>query len=103
MPDIERFFFGIPTDKVVHFLMFTPFTVLAGLAFIKDTGRFFETFVTLTVILIAGIGTAYGTERLQAATGYRSYDLTDFYADLYGLCFGAIITLIYILLRNKKR
>lgn len=103
MPDIERFFLGLPADKVAHFLMFTPFSMLAGLTFIKEQKPCIGTFLILAAILIAGSLTAYGTERLQAATGYRSYDITDFYADLYGLCFGTALTLIYILLRNRKK
>ena len=32
LPDVQKFIFGIPTDKVVHFGMFLPFPILAYLA-----------------------------------------------------------------------
>ena len=30
LPDVQKFIFGIPTDKIVHFGMFLPFPILAS-------------------------------------------------------------------------
>ena len=37
--DVPKYLWGIPTDKIVHFLMFLPFPVLAYLAFDRYPGK----------------------------------------------------------------
>ena len=89
-------FMGIPMDKVLHFIMFLPFPVLASMSLINMNRGKAANLVTLAVIAITGIG-------IQSQLGYRSYDMKDLYADSIGICTGAIATAIIITcLRLKK-
>lgn len=101
LPQVERTFFGIPLDKVAHFLMFTPFTILSGLAFVqKDTGLG-KGLAVIAILFIVGAGLAYATEVIQAHTGYRAYEMTDFFADLTGLTFGTVIAVLYMAITKR--
>ncbi len=103
LPEVEKFLFGIPTDKLAHFLMFLPYPVLASLSFIDrqfGTGR---NFAILTLLLIVGFGLAYGTEVIQAHTGYRTYEIGDVIADSAGLLTGTAATAIYIIIQNNRK
>lgn len=96
-------FMGIPMDKVLHFIMFLPFPVLASMSLINMNRGKAANLVTLAVIAITGIGIAYATEAIQSQLGYRSYDMKDLYADSIGICTGALATAIIITcLRLKK-
>ena len=54
----------------------------------------------LGIFLLLGFIFAFATEKLQATTAYRSYEILDLMADGTGLICGSLITLVYIL---KKR
>lgn len=101
LPQVEGTFFGLPMDKVAHFVMFMPFTILATLAFIHKETRPSRALAVLLLILVVGAGAAYGTEHIQSMTEYRSYDITDFHADMAGLGTGALITAAYILMHRR--
>lgn len=94
---------GIPTDKVLHFLMFLPYPVLAGLIFIsRDCSMACGIFI-IAVIAATGTGMAYGTELIQAHTGYRSYEIADFHADVAGMAAGCIMSMIYLTYTRLKK
>lgn len=94
LPEMEvKTLFGLPIDKVLHFLMFLPYPVLAGLSFISGKQKLGWNIVTLLVLAVVGTGLAYGTEIIQSQTGYRSYEIADFHADLIGICTGSIIAI----------
>lgn len=97
VPDIQLTLFGIPTDKIVHFCMFAPYPVLSFLTFCRGIMSKRRKAMVLIISIILGAGLAYGTEQLQGLTDYRSYDITDFYADLAGIGCGSLATLIFIL------
>ncbi|MBQ8499598.1 MAG: VanZ family protein [Bacteroidales bacterium] len=101
VPDVQLTLFGIPTDKIVHFCMFAPYPVLSFLAFCRESISKRRKIMVLTISVILGAGLAYGTEQLQGLTDYRSYDITDFYADLAGICCGTLATLIFILSKRQ--
>lgn len=101
MPDVKDSFLGLPTDKIVHFIMFFPFVILGGLSFIKPDHNIKTILLVLGLLTIVGMGIAAGTEKLQALTGYRTCDINDYYADMAGIITGSIITLL-ITLRNKS-
>lgn len=89
-----RLFLNIPTDKIVHFLMFAPFPVIAWL-FIKARIRSqVKWFRMLVVLFVAGGLLALLTETLQGMTDYRSKDYFDALADMVGVLIGCIIVLI---------
>lgn len=101
IPILRQFIFGVPTDKVIHFIMFLPYPLLAYISFRPDgKGIAAEIFVFAT-ILVAGAVMAMGVERLQIAAG-RNYDIKDFYANLAGIGAGAAITAAYLSLQHRK-
>ena len=102
LPEIERSFFGLPIDKIVHCLMFIPFPVLSGLVFLKADDNIWKMAVITAVLAVLGAGLAYGTEQLQALTDYRSCDIHDYYADLTGIAAGtAGLTALFLLCRKN--
>ena len=96
LPDIGIItLFGIPVDKIVHFLMFLPYPILAGLVFIdKDRHALVNIFVLLMLAVI-GVGIAYGTEIVQLYSGYRSYEIADFRSDIRGIAAGTVLAIAY--------
>jgi VanZ family protein len=102
LPSIEKYIFGIPIDKVVHFTMFLPFPILCSMSIMMGGMKLYTRIFILTLVFIVGAGVAYGTEIIQAQTGYRAYEIKDFYADLTGMSIGAFITLTYILIITRK-
>ncbi len=101
-PSIPRTIFNIPTDKVVHFLMFLPFPILSYFAFDRYTEKFWPSVLWTGVSFLAGILLAAGTELGQAfLTSYRSGDPNDFRADLLAL--GISSLLVFILDLRKQR
>lgn len=92
LPSVSNTILGIPTDKVVHFVMFFPFPILAFLAYDKYTGTVKSSIIFAIVTFLAGCLIAAGTEIGQAyLTEYRSGDPTDFLADILALLTGSCI------------
>lgn len=103
LPQVEMDFFGIPMDKVVHFIMFLPFSILAYMTFWPADAGKLRKMAVLLVILIFGAGMAVATEKIQAMTGYRSGDIMDFAADMKGILAGAALTALFILLKKDRK
>ena len=94
---------GIPADKIVHFLMFLPFPVLAYFAFDRFTEKFWPSVQWTSVAFLAGCAFAAGTEYVQARLlPYRTGDPADFKADLLALAVSSVIVLILDLSKQKK-
>lgn len=102
LPQVELDFFGIPMDKVVHFIMFLPFSILAYMTFWPADAGKIRKMAVLLVIVIFGAGMAVATERIQALTGYRTGDIMDFAADMTGILTGAALTALFILLKKDR-
>lgn len=104
LPETDiKTFLGLPIDKVLHFLMFLPYPVLSGLVFISREQKLPAITAVLLILATTGIGVAYGTEIIQSRTGYRSYEIADFYADLTGIAAGIILTISYIAYTRLKK
>lgn len=103
IPELSREIWGIPLDKIVHFLMFFPYPIIAYIAFKPEDGRKWQHLLVLFALFTVGIGLAIGTEHLQGLTKHRSYDINDFYADVLGMECSAFLTALYILFRRSKR
>lgn len=105
LPQTELYLFGLPLDKVAHFLMFLPFPALAYMMLWEKGRKTWAELLILLSCLAVGVGLAFLTEHLQAMTQYRSSDIKDIYADMTGLGIGCIVVLTNIAIkhiRNRK-
>lgn len=103
LPEVDiKTFLGLPIDKCLHFLMFLPYPVLASMVFMRDSNGFFINIVTLVILMMVGTGISYGTELIQAQTGYRSYEIADFYADVIGIATGSVAVAAYLIHTRLK-
>ena len=103
MPDVKRYYWGIPTDKIVHFLMFLPFPVLAYFAFDRFTESFWPSFLCTVGTFVAGVLVAAGTEWVQSRfLPYRMGDFADFRADLVALGASSLLVLLLDIRKQKK-
>lgn len=102
IPSMEFSILGIPSDKIAHFMMFVPFPFLTYYTFRTADKIFRKDLAVLLVSLLAGAGFAAGTERIQSMLEYRSGDIMDLAADMTGLLFGCIITIIYMTIIYRK-
>lgn len=101
VPDVQFTIFGLPADKIVHFCMFAPYTILAFQAFHQEGSSIWREMMLLGIILVFGAGLAYGTEHIQGLTDYRSYEMADFYADAVGLGVGTAAVLLQTVFRKR--
>ena len=100
--DVPTELWGIPTDKIVHFLMFLPFLFLAYFAFDRFTEKVWTSFLWTAASFLAGCALAAGTEWVQAHLPYRTADPADFKADLLALAVGSVLVLILDIAKQKK-
>ena len=103
IPHVKMFYWGIPTDKIVHFLMFFPFPLLAFGAFDKYTTKPWHSFLFVAVLFALGCMLAGATEIGQTYTKYRSGDLKDFKADGLALGISCLIVLVIDLAKQCKK
>lgn len=104
LPDVPRTFFGIPTDKVVHFCMFFPFPILAFLAYDPYTRTPWQALAALVSICAVGGIFAGCTELIQEQLTYRSKDINDFGADCLAIGIaGVLVFLIDVFKMRKKK
>lgn len=99
----DRRILDIPIDKIVHFLMFFPYPVIAYTAFKPARYGKWRHIMVLITIFCTGVGLAMSTERLQGLSGYRSYEITDFYADVIGMECSALMIALCIIFKKEKR
>lgn len=103
LPDMQKFIFGIPADKVAHFLMFLPFPILAYMAYDHLTNKVSHAALFSIATLLMGALIAYGTEYIQGKLPYRSMDITDFKADLLALAISSVFVFIVDITHLKVR
>ena len=103
MPGVQQSFWGIPTDKIAHCLMFLPFPCLAYLAFNRFTAKRPRPILWIFVTFFVGIVLAAGTEIGQAKlTSWRTGDPVDFRADLIGLAAGTLFVIVIHLWKHRN-
>ena len=100
--DAPKALWGIPMDKVVHFLMFFPLPVLAYLAFDRYRGKRWASVLWTTATLLCGCAFAAVTELVQSRLPYRSGDPADFRADALALLLSSVTVLILVLAKHRK-
>jgi VanZ family protein len=93
---------GIPTDKVVHFLMFFPFPFFACLAFGGSLRKPWQAVLWTVIAFLSGCAFAAGTEWIQTKLPYRTGDPVDFQADALALLICSVIVLILVLVKKRK-
>lgn len=100
IPEASIDLWGIPMDKIAHFLIFLPYPFIAYLAFKPRNHKKWLHLLVLLAVFTAGLFLAIGTEKLQGLSEYRSYEITDFYADVFGMECSTFLTAICIILRK---
>lgn len=103
IPDMQKTLFGIPTDKVAHFLMFLPFPILTFLACDHVTNKVWSAVLFAVLTFAVGAAIAWGTEYIQGMLPYRSRDVADFRADLLALGISTLGVFITDLVNLPKR
>ena len=101
IPNVKMSYWGIPTDKIVHFLMFFPFPLLAFGGFDKYTTKPWHSFLFVAVLFGIGCLLAGATEIGQGFTQYRSRDPKDFQAGGLALAISCLIVLIIDLAKQR--
>ncbi|MBO6170428.1 MAG: VanZ family protein [Bacteroidales bacterium] len=102
MSEMPRTVFGLPADKVVHFVMFLPFPVLSYFSFDVRKAGPVPAMLLLVCMFALGCLLAWGTELIQSRIPYRSMDPADFKADRIGLICGSLVSFFILLLKHKK-
>jgi hypothetical protein len=103
-PDVPRGFFGIPIDKIVHFIMFFPYPVLAYFAFNRFTAKWWTSLLCILATFVSGALIAAGTEIGQARlTTYRSGDPNDWKADILAIGVSCVVVVILYLFKQRKK
>ena len=100
--EVDLELWGIPFDKVVHFLMFFPFPLLACLAFGCYPGKPEASVLKTVLAFLSGCAFAAFTELVQFRLPWRSGDPADFRADAVALGIGSVIVLILVLAKKKS-
>ena len=100
LPDVKRSYFGIDTDKIVHFLMFLPFPILSYFCAGRKFSSPWQAVLFTIVIFFIGCMVAAGTEMGQSLTNYRVSDPLDFKADALALALSSTVMFIIILIQN---
>lgn len=102
-PNIPKDFLGVPMDKVIHFLMFFPFPILAFLSFDRYTETLRSTLIFTGITFVIGCLMAVGTEWGQAhLTTHRTGDTMDLAADLLALGLSSVLVIIWDLHKQKR-
>lgn len=101
LPNVEFTLWGISPDKIVHFIMFFPFPLLAYFAFATTRRGFAGSMLAAFVLFSIGAAIAAGTELVQAFSPQRSMEAADFAADCLALGISSVLVFIINLLRKK--
>ena len=102
-PKIQEDILGIPMDKIVHFLMFFPFPILAYFAFDRHTQTLRSTLAYTGLTFLTGCIFAAATEFGQARlTTWRSGDPIDLVADISALALASIVIIIVDVHKQRR-
>ena len=97
IPQIEEKILGFDPDKVVHFLMFFPFPILAWLAMERHPSGPWPALGLTLLLFLTGCAIAAGTEIGQHFLPWRTSDPKDFRADTLALALSAFIVFVKML------
>ena len=102
LPDVQQKFFGIDTDKIVHFIMFLPFPFLMFSSFEILPCKAWKYILFILLSFAVGCATGAATEFIQGFTMNRVTDIKDFYADVAGCATSAVATFLIYLKHASK-
>ena len=102
MSNVPKSFLGIGTDKIVHFLMFFPFPILAFFAYDRLTKTPWQALAALISICALGCAFAGMTEVVQDFLPYRVKDFNDFGADCLAIVISSVLVFIIDVSKMKK-
>lgn len=98
--DLGRHFLGIRMDRIVHFLMFLPYSFLCwGFIKFSHSKTFFARHIITTVIVSGVIVATIAELSQELLTTYRDSDPWDLVANISAIIVGAILMTI---LGNRK-
>lgn len=105
LPEVEKFIFGIPTDKLVHFCMFFPFAILGYYSYDRKENNIADSLCAVINACAYGCIFAGITEIIQGSLPYRSEDLGDFGADCLAIIAASVLIFLVnlILIRKKNK
>lgn len=102
LPHIHSKFLGLEQDKLVHFLMFLPFPLLAYFAVGKHPAGPWKALGEMLLIFLVGTLVAAGTEIGQSFFPYRTTDPKDFLADTIALAVCSLAVFIVMLIHGIR-
>ena len=102
-PDVPKSIFGIDSDKVVHFIMFLPFPILAFFSFRTDRMGIGATLGLVVLIFAFGCLLAGTTEYVQGLLPYRQQDVHDFGADMLALIISSTVVFLISLACHVRK
>lgn len=102
LPTVPGKFLGMDADKVVHFLLFFPFPLLAFYSFPLQKKGLVTTVFCIIAIFIIGAALAGLTEYVQGKLPYRSMDVNDFKADALGMLLSSVIVFAVSVFSHRK-
>ena len=103
LPNMSGTWFGLPSDKVAHFVMYFPFIPVAFFTFSTHKETIRRSMILLVILAVIGGATAYATEMIQQKMSYRTYDLKDFIADSIGLAGGYMVITTWLLIKHCRK
>ena len=102
LPEAPGQLLGMPADKVAHFLMFLPFTVILTFCFSNPGKTPVRAVLGVAGMFLAGCAVAAATELVQGTLPYRTADAKDFLADALALAAGSVATIIITACRHRR-
>lgn len=102
LPDMSQPIWGIPQDKIIHFILFFPFPIIAALALDLRPARYGKAFLEAFLLLVCGLAIAAATEIGQGFTDYRDPSVWDWVADISALVSSSLIVLIVLLFKVRR-
>lgn len=102
LPVTHGRFFGIETDKLIHFSMFLPFPILVSLSFPPASRKWLARVGALMLYLLTGCVLAAVTEYIQGQLPYRTMDPRDFVADVCGMVVAIVIVIVFWVRRRGR-
>lgn len=97
-------YFGIPTDKIVHFCMFFPFVILSNWAIGRRPKKWYRGVAEGILLGMLGLGIAALTEVGQSMlTNWRAGDINDFKADQLAVEISTILVIILNIFRSLRK